>query len=143
MTKGVTLIELLLVITLIAILSVMGTIFYGRFLAANQVDNATDTIVQQLRKAQLYAMQSRKNGSSGWGVMYAGGQIVLYQGNTYAARNPTWDEQLLVTGNISISAFEVNFARGNGVPDGAETINITGVNDSETVSVNSQGGVTR
>ena len=143
MKAGVTLIELLLAVTVLSLLAIMGNLFYSRFLTQNIVDNTTDTIVQQLRKAQLYSSQARKSETEGWGVAFSGGKVVLYQGSTYVGRNQTWDEKTDITGNLTVSAFEVNFARMSGVPDAPETINVTGNNDSEMISINSQGMVTR
>ncbi|OGD09897.1 hypothetical protein A2397_06250 [Candidatus Amesbacteria bacterium RIFOXYB1_FULL_44_23] len=143
MRDGVTLLELVLVVGLVAILAFSGVIFYGRFVTQNQVDTTTDTIVQTIRKAQIYALESRKSETVGWGVRHASGQLTLYLGATYAGRTTTWDEVTTTGGNVSVTAFEVNFSRLTGAPDGTESITISGMGNSESVSVNSRGMVTR
>ena len=138
-----TLVELILVVTIVALLSGWGTVFYGRFLTQNQVDNIGDQVVQWLRKAQVYAQMSKRSETVGWGVAVSGGQMTLYSGATYAARNPVWDEVTAWSGSVTVSPMEVNFSRMTGVPDGPETITVAGGNDSQVVTVNSEGTVSR
>lgn len=143
-TKGYTLIEVILVMAIVLTVGVGATGFYGRFLTQNAVGNTVDQIVQNFRKAQSYAMESRKSNASGWGVNYASSTITLYQGATYGGRNQALDEKFAINGNITVSpsSFDINFARMTGIPNPV-SITISGQGNSKTVTLNSQGMVTR
>jgi len=145
--QAYTLIELILVVAIITTLGILSTAFYSRFLTQNAVDNTIDQLVGSLRKAQIYAMVSRKSGSSGWGVNYKGSspkKIILFQGPNFATRNTALDEEFHVNENIAISGIsEVNFARVSGLPSSSLTITVAGGNNSKTMTVNSGGVVSR
>jgi prepilin-type N-terminal cleavage/methylation domain-containing protein len=141
--KGYTLIELLIVVLIVSLIAVMTSVFYSRFLVQNSVDDITDTIVQNLRKAQLYAMESRKSETQGWGVKFSVGRISVYLGNSYASRTLIWDENVLINGGATVSAFEVNFMRLTGTPSATPTINITGKNITKSVTLTAQGMIGR
>lgn len=144
-SPGFTLIELLLVITLITLLFTMGTSFTARFLTQNAVSNASDQIVGDFRKAQINAMMGKQGGN--WGVNYSSNTITLYQGNSYAARNSAFDETFSVNQSVTISGLgDNNLSRITGLPNGfttPETITISGSGETKTITVNSQGVVTR
>ncbi|MBI4079051.1 MAG: prepilin-type N-terminal cleavage/methylation domain-containing protein [Candidatus Levybacteria bacterium] len=135
---GLTLIELLLVISIVSIVSLSATPFYARFLTQNAVSDTTDRIIGSLRKAQIYSMMGKQN--SAWGVRYTGNILTLYVwGNT------AFDENFTVGSNITISGLtDIVFAKTTGLPTPSTlTIIITGGNTTKTVSVNAEGAVMR
>ena len=142
MSKGLTVIELLIVVLLISTLGVMSISFYARFLTQNYVDNTTTQLVQSLRKAQVYSMTGRQNGV--WGVNYSSSKITLFQGDSFVTRNTAFDESFTVSSNITISNFtDITFARITGIPSASGTTTISGNNSSKIITVNSQGVVSR
>lgn len=141
--RGFTLVEILLVITIMLTLSVPTAAFYGRFLTQNAVSNTVDQIAGSLRKAQTYAMAG-KNGSSNWGVNFGAKTITLYSGNSYVTRTPALDEKFSVNTNVSVVGLtDLNFTRVTGIPASSPTITVSGGNTSKTISINSQGVVSR
>lgn len=145
MEKGVTFIELLLVVAIVLTLSVLSAPFYSRFLTQNAVDNTSDQLIGSFRKAQLYAISSKK--FSSWGVNYSSYKITLYKGSSYLTRDASFDENFSVNTNISVSfsapSTDVNFARVTGLPNISPTITVTDNNKSDVFSINSQGVVSR
>jgi len=141
--KGFTIIELLLLIALLLILGTMTTAFTGRFLTQNAVENSTDQLVNELRKAQLNTMMGKSN--SHWGVNYGSNAITLYKGNSYATRVTAVDEVFTVNVNILISGLtDINYWPTNGTPSATATITITDNKGSTNqIVVNNQGMVTR
>ena len=144
--KGITFVEIILVVALISILSLMGPVFYSRFLLQNEVANVTDQLVGSLRKAQIYAMESKQ--SSGWSVNYSSSahEITLYKGAApYVAG--ALDEKFKVNTSVSISGItDVSFAKATGLPTPGSGLTITissSGNNSKTVTINSQGVATR
>ncbi len=135
---GFTLIELLIVISIVLLIGTFSTIFFSRFLTQNAVVDTQDRLLGQLRKAQMYAMTGKQNGS--WGVRYGSHTITLFQGNSYATRNLALDESFSENTNVTISGFtEVVFAKVTGLPSAVGTYTISGGDTSKSVVLNSQG----
>lgn len=136
MNKGMTLIELLLVVAIVLILGSLSAVFYSRFLNQNSVSNVSDEFAGELRKAQIYSMQGKQN--SNWGVSYAGTTITLF-----ATSSGAFNETFSINSNIAVSGFSsVTFAK-NGTPSATPTITISATGNTKTVSINSQGGISR
>ena len=134
--QAFSLIELILVVIIVLSLGVLSTAFYSRFLNQNSVSNVSDQLVSQLRKAQVYAMSGKQNSS--WGVKYSSSTITLFSSSSSA-----FDETFNVN-NITIGGFsQVVFAKTTGIPDSTPTITISGGGNTQNVSVNSQGTVSR
>lgn len=134
---GITIIELLLVTSIMLILGLMSVSFYSRFLTQNAVDNTTNQLVQSFRKAQVYSMTGKQN--EVWGVKYQANKIILY-----LTGNSAFDETFSVNSNITIDNFtDISFARITGIPSTSGAITISGNNSSKTVTVNSQGVVSK
>lgn len=136
--NGVTLIELILSIIIISTLSILSASFYSRFLTQNAVDNVDNQLVANFRKAQIYSMMGKQNGT--WGVRYGSNTITLY-----LSGNPAFDENYSVNNNIIISGFtDISFAKVTGLPSvPSATITINGGNNSKTITINSQGVVSK
>ncbi len=58
--KGVTLVELLIVISIIGILAVVGFPEYGRFVAKSRVRRATNDLMQNMRLARTMAIKENR-----------------------------------------------------------------------------------
>lgn len=142
--KGFSFIEVILVLSIVTIISVMATVFYSRFLTQNSVANTTDHIVSQVRKAQTYSLMSKQTAGV-WGVKYV--TTPSKQLTFYLSGNSAFDENYSVNENITVSPnFDITFAHLTGVPAGATfplTITISGNNTSKSVTINSQGVISR
>lgn len=141
--KGFTLIELLLVIVILSIITLMSATFYARFLTQNAVANTADQLVNELRRAQLWAMMGKQN--SAWGVNFSSNKITFFKG-TSLGQDHSFDAVFNINSNISISGFStMSFAHFSGLPTpaGPATLTISGANNSKMVTVNQQGVVSR
>lgn len=139
---GFSFIELILVISLVLLLGVMSSGFAARFLTQNSVANSGDQLVNDLRAAQMNAMVGKQN--SNWGVNYSANTITLYKGNSFATRTTAFDQTFSVNSGVTISGMsDINFTRMTGIPGSTPTITITGSGETKTITVNSQGVVTR
>lgn len=138
MNRGITIIELLIVISLISTIGLMSTSFYSRFLTQNAVDNTDNQLVNSFRKAQIYSMMGKQNGV--WGVKYdsATKKITLY-----LTGNSAFDENYTVNNNITVTVFDITFAKITGLPSSSPTITISGGNSTKTITINSQGVVSK
>ena len=145
--SGITLIELLMVVMMVAILSTLSVPFFARFFNQNAVENASVQLLGDFHKAQIYAMTGKANDN--WGVHYAGNTITLYKGTAYGV-DTSFNETFSVPAAVSISGFiDINFAKGTGKPSTGNpsttpTISISAPgNNSEVITINSQGVATR
>ena len=140
--SGFTLIELLLVVTIMLAIGAPSSIFLSNFLTQNAVSGTQTRLINQLRKAQMYAVIGKQAGD--WGVRFASPTMTLFQGNTFATRNPAFDEIFTENPNITISGFsEIIFTKTTGLPNTFNTYTITGNGNSKQITVNSQGVVSR
>lgn len=137
--RGFSLVELLLVITIVLVLGVLSSVFYSRFLNQNSVANVSDTFASQLRKAQVYAMAGKQN--TNWGVKYS---IPTNTITLFAVTSSAFDEKNTMNSTIAVGGFsQVIFAKATGLPDSPQVISISGGGNTKTVSINSQGMVAR
>jgi len=132
MTRGITIIELLLVVAIILTLGLMSASFYSRFLTQNAVGNTQNQLVNSFRKAQTYSMMGKQNGV--WGVRYASNQITLY-----LTGDSSFDESFDVNNTVTVTTFDIAFAKITGLPSSTGDIAITGGNNTKIVTINSQG----
>lgn len=137
LSAGFTLLELLVVVSIMTILGASAGLFYSRFLTQSNVNLATDQLAGQLRKAQVYAIEGREDTS--WGVRYSSNKITLF-----ATGNAAFDESFDISNSLSITGFTtLTYAKRTGIPDVTPTITISGNGQSKTVSINSQGVVNK
>lgn len=139
MNRGVTIIELLLVVVIISTLGIFSASFYARFLTQNEVGNTVDRLIGSFRKAQVYSMMGKQNGV--WGVRHTESPKKI---TLYLSGNSGFDETFSVNSNITISGFtDITFARITGLPSITANITISGGNSSKTIILSSQGVVSR
>jgi prepilin-type N-terminal cleavage/methylation domain-containing protein len=137
MTKGVTFIELLLVISIIAIIGAATSPFISRFILQNNHTNTVSRLISSIRKAQNYAMDG-KNGEV-WGVCLSSGNIRLFSGT---CDTPTFSEDFNVPQSVSITGLnEVTFSKLRGEPSSVLNISMNSDIDSVNLVVNSAGGM--
>lgn len=148
--RGVTLLELLLTVSIISIIGLMSTGFSARFFRQNDVINTTERLVHSLRKAQTYSMTGKYNSTKNdWGVHYGSNRITMFLSDAsspdpYTSRTVAFDEVWNVNSAVTITGLtQIVFGNSTGLPSTTATITISGGNTSRTVTVNSQGVVSR
>ena len=137
--RGFTLIEVMLTMSLLGILAVLSSPFYGRFIFSQEVPVARDELQGSFSKAQLYSIEGK--GAAAWGVAIDSDQIILFQGDSFSGRDPSFDETFSIHPKITISGLEteVVFARTTGRPDRQPTISVSGNGATQTLSMNAEG----
>lgn len=140
--KGFTLLEVLLSIALIAIILGITTPVYVAFSRRNDLDLATDTATQALRRAQI--LSQGMSSDDNWGVEIQFGNIIIFKGNVFSTRDQNFDENFSISSAITFSGSnEVIFNKFLGDTSGG-TINLinTTENATRTININSKGLVT-
>lgn len=137
MKKGVTFVELLLVISIIAIIGAATSPFISRFVLQNNHGNSVERLISTIRKAQNYAMDGKNN--EVWGVCLNSGNIRLFSGS---CNTPSFSEDFNVPQSVSITGLnETTFSRLRGEPSSVINVTISSTIDSVNIVVNSVGGM--
>ncbi|HOX96588.1 MAG TPA: hypothetical protein PLI45_04385 [Candidatus Woesebacteria bacterium] len=136
--KGVTFLELILVIAILLLLGVISVPFTGRFLVRNNQQTAVYRVMSETWKAQDFASSGREiNGNRVWGVCLSGTKFRLFNGN---CTSPTFKEDYDMPVGVSISGIEsVTFDNLTGEPSGVTTITISNEARSNTITINAVG----
>lgn len=139
--RGFTLIEILLAISIIALIGGFSLPVYTRLQVRNDADLAATTVAQSLRRAQLLSQAS--DGDTSWGVKVQPGALTLFRGLNFASRNPTFDELYDLSASFTVSGLdEVIFTKFTGKPLATGTVTLTTpTNETRVVTINSEGMV--
>ena len=134
-------IEMLLSVAIISLIAGMGIPVYRTFQVRNDLDVATNTLAQSLRRAQILAQSME--GDSPWGVALSTGSITLFRGSSYASRNTDYDEVFSMPENITISGdSEYTFQKFTGDPTEDGSTDLTSVDqETRTLNLNEKGTV--
>lgn len=134
---GISLIELLLVISIVAIIAASATPFLSNFILRNNLSTTTDKVISTFRKAQGYAMDGKNN--LVWGVCLFDSSLRLYQ-DTCAS--PDFFEDFSIPSSVTVSGLvDTTFSKLHGEPSNILLINISTEIDSSTVAINAVGGM--
>ncbi|MBD3362138.1 hypothetical protein GF362_00275 [Candidatus Dojkabacteria bacterium] len=137
-SKGATLVEILLTVSLITVFSAVAIVIYQTFWAKNDLDITTDKIVLSLRRAQVLAQGGFEDSS--WGVHVEEGKVQIFQG-PYASGILLDNGEMIFAENIELGGpSEIVFTKMTGEPSPAGTVTLTGSNnETREITINSIG----
>jgi prepilin-type N-terminal cleavage/methylation domain-containing protein len=136
LNSGITLIELLLVIAIVAILGGAATPFLSRFVLQINFDTSKDKLVGTLRKAQSYSLANRD--AEDWGVCMTGNFVRLYTGSCSA---PIISEDFSIPATVTVTGFEDITFNNRGEPSNQLTISTSTSIETATIILNQAGGI--
>lgn len=140
MSRGFTLVEVLLSVVIIGVLTGLSLPVYASFQTKNDLDVNTQTLAELIRRANTYASAIR--GDSAWGVRMAGTSATLFEGASYATRDTTQDETITFPGSITASGLtDIIFAKYTGTTANTGTVSLTAAstNDTKVITINAKG----
>jgi len=139
--RGFTLLEVLLSVTIIAMVAGLSLPFYLSFQTRNELDISTTTVVDMLRRAQNYSRNG--NGDSQWGVALQSGNATLFKGSSYSARDTSYDETWSMGAVTNAGMSEVTYSKVAAAPNTSGTITLTSTptNETRTITLNAKGMV--
>lgn len=139
-SAGFTLLEMLLVITIITILMAVSVPLYASLSNRNQLQVSTSLLAQDLYQAQANSRAELNN--SAWGVAINGQTITLFQGNSYASRSTAQDVNYVVPTAIQMSGnSQIVYSRLYGLPTATANFSLSGAGQTMPMAVNSKGMV--
>lgn len=141
MSRGFTLIEVMLSVVIIGILAGLSAPVYASLQTRGDLDTNAQAIAEQLRRANTYARAIKSDNP--WGVRIGGGAVTLFEGTSYATRDTTNDEITYLPGTLTATGLsEVVFAKATGLTATTGTITLTAsTNDTKAITVNAKGMV--
>lgn len=136
--NGFTLIEILLVVSLTAILAVGGAIFASRVISFREFDRTVGLIRTQLVTAENYAKGGTND--SAWGVSFLSHGMTSFAGSSFATRNTAYDQVTLFSNGVTLSGISsIVFTQPFGLPTLPGVVTVSDGILTDTISVNSQG----
>lgn len=138
--RGFTLLELLLSVAIISLLAGLSLPVYRTLLSKNDLDIAATVTASSLKRAQV--LSQSVDGDITWGVKVQSGNIIVFKGTSYFARDASYDENFdLVTSIAPSGTTEYVFSKLSGLPQAIGTVILTTESDTRTVTINEKGMV--
>jgi type II secretory pathway pseudopilin PulG len=134
------LLEVLLSVGVIGILAGISLPIVIDAQRRNDLDTAVQLLVSGLRRSQQLSRGSE--GDSQWGIRLLSGQIVVFKGSSYAARDPGFDETSAISSAITPGGLnEVVFNKVDGNPASTGSITLTLGSETRSIALNAKGTV--
>jgi len=123
LSRGFTMIEILLVIALISVVSGLGLRLPYLFAPEQMHEADMFAVVTAMYRAQTLAAAGRDDND--WGVRVSADDVTVFRGESYDERDETVDELLTLESDIVLTgAEEVLFRKGSGTPAEAATVSL-------------------
>lgn len=134
---GFSLIELLIVVSLIITIGAMSAPFASGFLIRAYQETTVNTVISSLHRAESLSLDGK--GTSSWGICKTGSIVRVYQGS---CASPTIKEDSSISTNVTITGLsDVTFSRVNGEPSSTLSIAISSGAGTKNITLNTLGVV--
>jgi len=144
--RGVTLIELLIALAILAIISAIVVSPFNSFRLTGALQGDVENVLSFINKARLNTLSSQND--SEYGVHFESGRVVLFKGPTFTEPNPDNEELTFVAGieastiSLTSGVSDVVFERLTGTANATGTVIISAVSDpsiSRTLNIYGTG----
>jgi prepilin-type N-terminal cleavage/methylation domain-containing protein len=148
MLRGLTLIEIIVVITIGAILAAAAVPIATTLQASAQLNESATALIQTLRIARQHSIDRVNDAPHGVYMIQAvqNDSYVLYQGDSYAVLDPDADQITVLPPSINLTTTltgnEIHFSSGFGIPDTNGSITLThATRGVKTITINAAGTI--
>ncbi len=137
---GFSLLEVVFVLGVLALVASISAPIYHAISEKNNLDIATQGLVQAMRRAQTLAQNGKAD--SAWGVNIASNSVTVFAGLNYLSRIPSYDETYYFPGSVRSSGLnQIVFSKLTGQPQTTGTTTITSGFGNKTVVINQVGSI--
>lgn len=136
--KGFTLVEMLLVLSLMSFVITFAVPIYRSFQQRNTLRYTTELIASQIRTAQLNSQAAIEDDT--WGIRFNPGQIVVFKGNDFVSRDVDFDLITNISPQIILNGVtEITFAKFSGDISSSQTLDVILEGNLLQIQVNEKG----
>lgn len=139
---GVTLLEIMLSMAILAVIAISSLPFFVTLIGKNRLTSTQTLVAQALRQAAVRAQAGQAN--SDWGVAVRPEKVVVFSGSDYDNRNGQHDIASSLDGGVNFAGdTEIVFGKVSGTLPVDKNVILTLVSSGEvkTVNVNTQAAV--
>lgn len=136
--RAFTLIELILVVSIITIVAASSSPLLIRFFNHSQFESASHQLISTINKAQEYALANKDNAV--WGICLYNSQVRLFSAS---CESPGIKEDFSLPASVSVSGLTTTtFSPLRAEPSGQLTITLQGPTNSQNININALGAIT-
>ena len=140
MRQGFTLVEVLIVLGLFGVLFGIGLPISLDSYRSYILTSETKNLLSVMRRARSLAVANDHEISHG--VSLENDRFVLFQGLSFAGRDPAFDENYPKSPSVTITGFgEIVFSQISGLPNATTTIILKNDLNEQTISINEYGTI--
>jgi prepilin-type N-terminal cleavage/methylation domain-containing protein len=147
---GVTFIEILIAVAIIAIVVAIVLPSFSSIKANQVLDNAVENVISSLNKARSQTLSSLN--SSEYGVRFEQNQVIIFKGTVYVSSDPMNEVIGIIApavisdvtlGGVGGSSGELYFNRLSGNPSKSGVITISIPSKNKAVTISATGALTK
>lgn len=141
--KGITIVELMIVIAIIIILVAVALPKFSEMRNIEVLKSATEDVLSMINKARTQTLSSVD--SSEYGVHFQSDKVIIFKGTNYSAGASTNEELLILTpaniSNINLTSGATNlyFSRLTGNPSRTGTVTISNGSFTRIITISATG----
>ncbi len=114
---------------------------YQSFQFGSELEAAVDETTRAIRSAQVFSQEAKND--SEWGIRIQNNTVILFQGASYASRDPIYDQEYTISEEITVTGLnEFYFQKDSGEASTTGTITYTLNSNSRQLSINAKGTIT-
>ena len=138
MREGFTIIEMIMVVSMVAVIMTFSTPFLSSYMVRNNWIVASDRVWSEIVKAKDMAMSGRViSGSKVWGVCVTSGKVRLFNGS---CASPNLSEDYVIPNGVTVSGLtSVTFDNLRGEPSSVTTVSVVSSHGTKTITVGAAG----
>lgn len=138
--NGFTILEMLLVVSLIGLLVGVSAPVLSRLQRSNDLVVAQRSLIQAHRRSQQLSRSSVNDQT--WGVKIQTGSITTFIGPSYALRDNTYDELFEISNTIIISGVnETIYSKTSAAPSVTGSTSLQNDGQTKVTTVNAKGTI--
>lgn len=137
-SKGFSMIELLIVMSIISILSGVLVSGYFYYKKTNDFQLAVQQTANMIRKARLNSIAGSED--SQWSVNIQAGEVIVFKGTNFSDRDQSFDETVKIKGVSDVTGLsQIEFSKTFGIPQTSGLLTLSNDSESEIIQINEKG----